>query len=126
MLAYFVIGTLLFATLVIIAVWSDDAYWSIPIAFLWLLVVFTPAGLHTETVKKVTLSKNQYQFTEEDGLGRYLIIKSQEEEEIIPIRTKATLNRINSGSYKVVVHKRLNVFGTASDSKDYYILPNGK
>lgn len=127
MLAYFIIGTLFFAALVIIAVWSDDAFWSLPIGFLWLFIVFVPAMIHTETVKKVTLSKNQYQFTEEDGLGRYLIIKSQEEEEeIIPIRTKATLNRINSGSYKVVVHNRLNVFDCASDSKDYYILPNGK
>ena len=104
---------------------DDEQILIIPIVFVWLLGVLMPAGVHTEAVKSVTLSKNQYFLSEEDGLGRYLIIK-KDEEEIIPIRTKGTLNRINSGSYKIVVHKHFNVFDTESTEDLYFILPNGK
>lgn len=125
MLAYFIIATLVFAGLIIAIALTEDQFLIIPTAFVWFLGVLMPAGIHTETVKSVTLSKNQYFLSEEDGLGRYLIIK-KDEEEIIPIRTKGTLNRINSGSYKIVVHKHFNVFGTESTEDLYFILPNGK
>jgi len=131
MLAYFIIATLVFAGLIIAIALTEDLFFIIPIVFVWFLGVLMPAGIHTETVKSVTLSKNQYFLSEEDGLGRYLIIK-KDEEEVIPIRTKATLNRINSGSFKVVVHRHENIFGTQAhfgtqaDNDLYFILPNGK
>lgn len=125
MLAYFIIATLVFVGLIIAIGFSEDLFLIIPTTFVWLLCVLMPAGIHTETVKSVTLSKDQYFLSEEDGLGRYLIIK-KDQEEVIPVRTKGTLNRINSGSYKVVVHRHENIFGTQADDDLYFILPNGK
>ena len=125
MLGYFIVATPVFAGLIIAIALTEDLFLIIPTAFVWLLGVLMPAGIHTETITSVTLPKNQYFLSEEDGLGRYLIIK-KDQEKVIPIRTKATLNRINSGSYKVVVHRHENIFGTQADDDLYFILPNGK
>lgn len=123
---YFVIATMIAIVLMAISLVSaepsDIFLIFVMIAGFWVLMVLCPTGVGTDTTRVSRAKPTEYRISKLNPYHSVLITELNTNEPVSQSITNSyTLHKIETGKFRILKHKHLNIFGGEVYKTTYFI-----